>query len=181
MKYYVITYPELSSGSFEWIQKYRESHDSQYKLVDPHFTLVFGIEDIDEHALVKEIEKYASDTDTFTFKINSATINVDKDRATEFLVPDEGNSALIKLHDKLYSGILADHLRLDMNYVPHITIGDRSDIPTSKAHITKLNSSPINIEGEITSIDIIKVENTSQLMTIKKVPLRERGSVTTEQ
>jgi hypothetical protein len=40
-----------------------------------------------------------------------------------FPVPDEGYSALSLLHDRLYSGPLVRCLRLDLMYVPHITIG----------------------------------------------------------
>src|SRR5262245_22726723 len=52
--------------------------------------------------------------------------------ADVFLVPDEGNSALSLLHDQLYTGPLVSHLRLDLQYVPHITIGTLSDREKAK-------------------------------------------------
>lgn len=35
----------------------------------------------------------------------------------------EGNELVIRLHDDLYTGILAPHLREDLPYMPHIGLG----------------------------------------------------------
>lgn len=35
----------------------------------------------------------------------------------------EGNDKIIKLHDELYTNILSEHLRKDIEFIPHIGIG----------------------------------------------------------
>lgn len=40
-----------------------------------------------------------------------------------FLVLREGNQLVIKLHDKLYGGILSPYLRKDLPYTPHVALG----------------------------------------------------------
>ena len=39
-----------------------------------------------------------------------------------FLVPNEGCSAFVILHDPLYTGSLTDSLRLDIPFISHLTI-----------------------------------------------------------
>ncbi len=39
------------------------------------------------------------------------------------LTPEEGNADVVRLHDALYSGILAPFLRKDLPFVPHISLG----------------------------------------------------------
>jgi 2'-5' RNA ligase len=40
-----------------------------------------------------------------------------------FLLVQEGNSEIIRLHDELYTGVLAEFHRDDLPFVPHITLG----------------------------------------------------------
>jgi 2'-5' RNA ligase len=35
----------------------------------------------------------------------------------------KGNDELIKIHDRLYTGILREYLVRDISYIPHITVG----------------------------------------------------------
>lgn len=38
----VLAYPELSKNDYDWIQDFRRKHDElYYKIVEPHFTIVF--------------------------------------------------------------------------------------------------------------------------------------------
>jgi hypothetical protein len=58
-------------------------------------------------------------------------LGADESGSYVFLVPDEGSGALSLLHDRLYSGLLAS-LRIDLPYVPHITIGRCSERQKAK-------------------------------------------------
>ncbi len=81
------------------------------------------------------------------------------DRASEynhiFLSPDEGNSEIVKLHDKLYSGILRKTLRLDIDFYSHIAIGNYKDPEKCKKLIDEINSTSFNIKGKISSFNIV--------------------------
>jgi len=117
MSLLAISYPELEESDFNWIQLYRkENDDLYYKVVDPHFTLIFPTTNIDEDQFIEEIENKSKNVHQIEFEIRCATINKDafSDYYYEFLVPDKGYSDIVKLHDKLYSGILSKCLRLDM-------------------------------------------------------------------
>ena len=71
-----------------------------------------------------------------------------------FLVPDNGYGELSKLHDKLYRGPLAPYLRLDIPYVPHIGVATIPDAARVKALCDELNTTGIEISGQINSITV---------------------------
>jgi len=169
MKLLAVAYPELSEKDFKLIENYRREHDSLYDIIRTHFTLVFPVRDFSEKIFAEEIKKQLQGIQAFTFTLRSATIN--KDAFTEnyyaFLVPDEGHSNIIKLHDKLYCGRLSPYLRLDIDFIPHITIGNSTDIMACKKMVDDWNSNDFEITGKISSIDIINYEKATTLEKIK--------------
>ncbi len=161
MAHLVVAYPELSVQDFKLIQEFRRKNDeAQWKIVDPHFTLVFPISNHSREEFLVEIPNKSANLVRFDFKIRCATINKDafKECYYIFLVPDEGHSQFIKIHDRLYSGIFRDNLRLETDYVPHITIGSSAD----KFHIKQLvydwNGRDFLVKGMITKLTVITYE-----------------------
>jgi hypothetical protein len=162
MTYLVIAYPKISEENFKFIQDYREINDTKYfNVVKPHFTIVFPTLNFSEHDFVEEAIKQIRGIKQFDFKIKCATINQDysKDFYHEFLVPDQGYSDFVKLHDKLYSGKFFDNLRFDIDYIPHIGIGNSKDVFICKKNVDNMNSKSLLIEGVISTLDIVKYEN----------------------
>ncbi len=128
--YLVLAYPELSAEDRNWIDSFRKEHDHLfYGTVDPHFTLVFPTFGISCEDFENEILEKVRDIKGFDFTVRCAVLN--NDRLSEychiFLAPDEGNSGIVKLHDRLYSGILRPTLRLDVDFCSHIGIGSYTD------------------------------------------------------
>ena len=102
MAFLVVAYPEISKTDFEEIQNFRSQHDAlYYHLVQPHFTIVFPIDNIPENVFRAEVISKAKTFSKFSFVLRSAVVNKDafSNQFHIFLVPDEGFSALIKLHD----------------------------------------------------------------------------------
>lgn len=62
----------------------------------------------------------------------------------------------MKLHDRLYSGLLVPYLRFDINFIPHICIGDSDDAQVSKNRVDELNAQGVSIHGRIDSFDVIE-------------------------
>ena len=158
MPYLVLAYPKLSKKDFHWIQNYRQEHDPRYySVVKPHFTIIFAIDDIKEEKFVEEVRKQVNGIKKFDFVIKVATINQDYsgNYFHEFLVPDQGYSNIVKLHDKLYSGKFSNYLRFDIDYIPHIGIGNNDKAFISKKRIDELNSQDISIKGSIESLNRI--------------------------
>ena len=168
MAYLVLAFPELTKTDFDLIQEYRKRNDELYfNVVNPHFTIVFPTSDFSENEFVKEVTKQSTKFRTFDFTIRCATINKDafSDYYHTFLVPDEGFSNIVKLHDKLYSNKLIGNLRLDIDYIPHIGIGNSNDKFICKKMVDNWNTSDFSISGKITQLTIVEYTNA----TVKKI------------
>jgi hypothetical protein len=71
----VVNYPTISKEDFEWIQHLRREHDRlNFSAIDPHFTLVFLIDDIDPEQLVSHIRQSVRDVESFEFVIRCAVL-----------------------------------------------------------------------------------------------------------
>ncbi len=174
MAYLVVAYPKLQQGDFDFIQKYREQNDPRYfSVVDPHITLVFAINDIDKDSFVSEVKNKIAGVESFDFEIKVATINQNDDGKYyhEFLVPDTGYSNIVKLHDKLYSGLFTPHLRFDIDFIPHIGIGNSDEAQISKQRIDELNTNGVSIRGRVDSVDVIEFVD-GKVTTVEKIDLR---------
>lgn len=162
MAFLILAYPQLSSDDFAMIQDYRKDHDGlYYQVVDPHFTIVFPVLDMPEEIFVSEAIEKASGSGKIDFAIRCATVNKDAFSTYyhTFLVPDEGYSRIVKLHDKMYSGKLMDQLRLDIDFVPHIGIGNSTDKYKCKSMADEWNKQSFCIKGHISKLEIVRYEN----------------------
>lgn len=173
MAYLAIAYPEFEKSDFDWIQEYRQKHDRQHTFVEPHITLVFAVQDVEQDTFINEIEDKLTGFQSFDFIIRVATINKDNsgNYFHEFLVPDEGFSNVVKLHDRLYSGSLADHLRHDIDFIPHISIGDSENVSDSRQRVDELNYQSLEVKARISTVDIIEFKD-GAVTTIRKVQLK---------
>ena len=158
MAFLVLAYPNLQDSDFEFIQEFRKDNDElYYSVVEPHFTVVFPTFDKTKEDFCKTIFDTTIGLEKIDFAIRCATIS--KDAFNEyyhcFLVPDEGYSKIIKLHDKLYSEQLKDNLLLDIDFVPHIGVGNSKDKFDCKKMVDNLNKRDFLIKGTITNLTIV--------------------------
>lgn len=169
----LIAYPELSEESYDLIQAYRKQHDVlYYNLVAPHVTFVFPVEGISELDFINEVESLVTHISPVDFVLRCATVNKDAFREMyhTFLVPDEGYGRIIKLHDQLYSQLFKQHLRLDIDFIPHIGIGNSTDKFICKQMADEWNRNDFSIAGRITALSLVKYEN-NLIQTIHEVKL----------
>ena len=118
---YTLAYPLLSQADREFIDSYRSEHDAAFRdVVAPHFTMLFGCDQIAESQYKEHVRSVAARSKPVSFVCRYAMVcnDVSNENFYVFLVPDEGYSALSLLHDELYRGPLAPFLRLDAPYVP---------------------------------------------------------------
>jgi len=172
MNLHVVAYPELNPADYEWIQSFRRDHNSLYTVIAPHFTIVFAVSDMPAVDFIAEIKKQAQHATAIRFSMRVAVINKDafSNNFDAFLVPDEGFSQVVKLHDTLYSDKLAPHHRLDISYIPHISIANSPDAQAIKKIVDHCNEKEFAINGLISSLDIINYENRT-VTTIEKIRL----------
>jgi hypothetical protein len=172
MNLHVVAYPELAPADYEMIQLCRRDHNSLFKVIEPHFTIVFSVPDMDAGVFIEEIKKQVGHAPSIPFCLRCAVINKDSfsNNFDAFLVPDEGFSRIVKLHDKLYSNKLSHHHLLDISYIPHISIGNSTDVLTIKKIVDQWNEKEFTINGIISSLDIINYEN-RVVTTVERVGL----------
>src|SRR4051812_32290826 len=105
MNLHVVAYPRLAPADEERVQTCRKDHNSLYEVIGAHFTIVFSVPDISLADFTAEVRRQAGEIVAIPFCLRCAVINKDafSDNYDAFLVPDEGYSGVVKLHDRLYS------------------------------------------------------------------------------
>ena len=174
MNLHVVAYPDLPAADVERIQLCRRDHNSLYPVIGAHFTIVFSVPDMALSDFTAEIKKQISGISAIRFCLRSAVINKDafSDYYDAFLVPDEGFSSIVKLHDRLYAGMLAPHHRLDISYIPHISIANATDPHFIKQIVNDWNAEELAISGSISSLDIVNYDRDERIITtVEKIPL----------
>jgi hypothetical protein len=169
----VLSYPAISQPDFRWIQAIRAKRDELYfRVVDPHFTFVFPIVGMDREVLCQHVREQARRSKKILFVLRcAATV---KDAFTEythvFLMPAEGHSHIVKLHDRLYTDPLARYLLLDIPFIPHVGIANAVDPRVCKELADDLNRQDFAIRGTIGALDVASYEN-GTVETIERIDL----------
>ena len=167
-----LSYPVISQTHWTWIQAIRKQHDPQYALVAPHFTLVFPTFECERGAFCRHIRHQVKAQPAIAISLRCALVVKDafSDLTHAFLVPDQGFGDLVKLHDNLYRGFLADLLRLDIPFIPHITVAASLDATVCKRLADEINSQPLAIEGWLRAVDIVEHAN-GTVTTLEQIAL----------
>lgn len=157
----LVAYPNMSDEHYQWIEGIRHKHpELDYTPLDPHFTLVFPLTGtINQESLVQHIDHLIQQATPISFTIRCAIPVPEIDKYYAFLVPDEGFSRLVRLHDALYTDILSEHLNLDMPYVPHITIGHSDNAQIVKQISMSINRQNIDISGIVDMLALMDNKN----------------------
>jgi len=161
MKIAVVAYPRLRTTDRDWIEAFRAQHDPQSSKIRVHFTLVFPVEVIPS-ALATDIRTAATATDALTFAVRHAAVVRDALTGDHhiFLVPDQGAAELVALHDRLYAGTLAAHLRSDIQFAPHMTIGTASDRETAERFAEAAHVHHV-VRGTVETLTLVDVGQTT--------------------
>jgi 2'-5' RNA ligase len=170
---YTVCYPDVSRQASSFMESFRREHDLPYRdVVAAHFTLVFGCKTIPVPEYSNHISAVASQWQSVHFSCRYAMLGADDfdDSAYVFLVPDEGYSGISLLHDRLYTGILGPLLRLEVPFIPHITIGTLKDRAATKALCDELNRDGVRIEGILRTLTVGVLED-GKLNTLSSHPL----------
>jgi hypothetical protein len=167
----VIAYPQIEEKDYNWIQSFRAKHDERFfKIVEPHFTLVFPVLNIPEKEFISHAKNAAKKIKEFFFVLRCAQIVKDSfsDYTDVFLIPEEGYRIFVKLHDALYSGILEKEQRLDIPFIPYLGIGNNIDAKKCKLLASEINAKGIEIVGAISKLSVISYTN-NQVELIKDI------------
>lgn len=169
----VVSYPRVSMRDDEWLASLKQRFAAlDPSSLGPHFTLVFPIAEADEQMLAGHVREQVRGQAAIPFVLRCAIAI--KDYASEdyfvLLVPDEGFSGIVKLHSRLYTGPLAEHLRPDMPFTPHITVGHTTDGWLCKQIADELNSEDFSIAGVVAHVDLVHKEGAA-IRTVERFAL----------
>jgi hypothetical protein len=169
-----LAYPTISGSDYENIQAFRKKHDMYYHIVEPHFTLTFPFSEWELEPFIAEIKKQVQGFQPFGFCTRAAALNKDafQDLYHVFLVPDEGHSQILKIHYKLCADKLFPYRLLDVDFIPHLGIGNTKDSLRCVEMVESWNQHEFAISGQITALDIANYENNT-VTTIERIPLEE--------
>ncbi len=174
MKLAVIAYPRLEPRDREWIETVRAQHDPQAALIDVHFTLVFPFAGASGE-IEPGVAAIAKPSSPFAFAIDRVIGVSDAfgSGTHVFLVPSEGGAAIRALHERLYEGALSVHLRGDIPYMPHLTVGLTAGAAAADALARSLRARAIGVRGMIESLDVVVVEG-ERVRSIAACPFQGR-------
>ncbi len=173
MSLVVVNYPAVSREDLEWMQSIRAEHDGlYYGVADPHFTFVFPVFGFDRGRFLEHVRERARGVEGIPFACRCATVVRDatNEYTHVFLVPDEGHCGIVKLHDRLYEGPLAPHLRLDIPFIPHIAVANSTDPRACKRIADGLNRQGFEVKGSVDALDAASYDG-ERVTTIARVPL----------
>jgi len=103
------------------IQQLRRQFDPLAHIIEPHITLVFPFEsNLSTEDLQTHIRRTVQGVGPFPVQLQGIT---GSEAEYLFLNVKRGNDQLIELHDRLYSGVLADYLVVEQPFMPHLTVG----------------------------------------------------------
>lgn len=121
MYYALVFYPNLGKDLAESIEEIRRNHDPTVGFVKPHITIVFPVPDIvGESRLASHIESVLNDWSPFEVGLSRSHRSHDH---WLFLTLGEGDAEIRRLYRSLYTEILAEYRRDDIEFVPHIGLG----------------------------------------------------------
>lgn len=166
-----VAIPELTETSMLQIENHRRQYDRQFHIVKPHFTLVFPLPE-DSGVFAEELRLQLKGASAIPFDVQHASLHEDPRDNTfrAFLVPRQGFRRIVKLHDQLYSGKLSPHLRQDMPYVPHLTIGIDDNRESCQKMISEWNAAAYAMQGIISTVEILTLEG-EKATSIEKIKL----------
>jgi len=168
MTYALVHYPDIDIPS---IEQFRNKYDPQVDLIAPHITLMFPLSDsIGENDLVRHLESVLAGWQPFSIHLQGIQVSSD---GYLFLTIQDGYAKLVRLHDQIYTGILAGYLKKDLPYIPHLTLGVLDKDSNKNASVLReARQLEIDHPCVLNKLHIIKVNNVrSKIVWYKEFPL----------
>lgn len=145
------------------IEALRAAYDPLAQRVSAHLTLVFPFESIiGTPEIADHLRAAVAGVGPFAMTLRRIT---GSDGEYLFLNVEHGKDALIALHDRLYSGLLAPFLSPAHVYVPHLTVGRLANPAAFRAalhHAQRVADALGSMEAEIRAISSYLIPSDGQ-------------------
>ena len=158
MSFLVIAPLEAARADLARIETLRRRHDPQAAIIPAHVTLVFPFETDDIAAITDHIRQVVANHGPIALRLSAYLVvrAHDDSQSHIFLVPDQGRAEIEALHDDLYSGPLADALRLDIPFIPHVTVGARPFHDEAEGLVREFGQ--VGIAAQLTRLELIEFD-----------------------
>lgn len=121
MYYGLVYYPNLDKDLARSIDEIRQLYDPTAGFIKPHITVVFPVPgQVGESQLAQHFESVLCSIAPFEVRLSDFYTSDDH---WLFLVLGEGKSEIKELYRSLYTGLLAEYRRDDIEFVPHLGLG----------------------------------------------------------
>jgi 2'-5' RNA ligase len=171
----VIARPHFEKADLAWLTDIRTRRAGNRG--PPYFTLVFSGVDMPARDFAARIRVTAAAQPRVRFHLRSALVVPEPSvgRFHVFLIPDEGFSAILRLHDALHVGPIEAALRPETPYLPHITVATSSDYAEARRIAASLNADGgIDIKGHIEALEVERRRG-EVIKLVAEVPLAKTG------
>jgi len=113
----LVFYPDLNDKG---LNHFRKKYDPSYPAYSEHMPLLIIPSDLNQDLVDAHLRQVLARWEPFEIHFRGLFKSWDH---WLLLGVEEGNQAVRKLHDEIYSGILAPFLRRDIPFDPHIGLG----------------------------------------------------------
>ena len=164
MFYALVHYPAIDT---DVIHQLRKKYDPQVDLIEPHLTIVFPLpESVGEQKLVSHLEQALLAWKPFTIRLKGLQRSWDN---CLFLLIEEGKLDVIRLHDELYTGVLAAYYRDDLPFVPHLTLGSfAEDERRCLQALEEVERLGLDYRSVVKRLDLVKINRDRTQITWSK-------------
>ncbi|EOS8268546.1 TPA: 2'-5' RNA ligase family protein [Bacillus cereus] len=158
----------MSNGEVESI---REKHDPLFRLIPPHITIVFPFEsNISNDELKSHILNLLKGVGKIKIEFANRITSVGN---YLFLEVEGGKEQIEELHDMLYKGPLAQFLREDIPYIPHVTVGRKENAELAAEVAKDIHSLPEKLQCVIDRISVERIGENGESIIEFEVPLQK--------
>jgi len=120
----ILIFPKFKNINL--IQEVRKKYDRLYNFVEPHITLAFPFRnEMSNEELISRLSELLKQY--LPFKVSFKGVSKSNDNYI-FLNCIEGEETIYKLHDEIYEKIIPMHLKKEIKYIPHITLGQANNV-----------------------------------------------------
>jgi 2'-5' RNA ligase len=149
------------------IKQLRNQFDPLALTIEPHITLVFPFEsDLSTEQLRPHIQQAIQGIRSFPVQLHGIT---GSESEYLFLNVKHGNDEIIELHDRLYSGLLTEHLCAEHTYVPHLTIGRLNNKATFLTALETAQKMSAIFQTIIEEVSVYRVDDKKPIEAVFKL------------
>jgi 2'-5' RNA ligase len=164
----VAWFPKLDG--IERIEAFRKRHDPEAGAIAAHLSIVFPFPTAHTRLQVEtHVKRIVSRWPRIPVSFGRVRMH---ENEFLFLMAGRGAASIAALHDKLYTRSFAMHLRRDLPYEPHITVGRHAQFPALESALAEAEE---QLGGEfsdtIREVTLLAVGPNGRISALQTFPL----------